>query len=141
MSDAMFDELTQVEDNFNQAMVSNDIKRIAACVSDDWVLVTPDVGVVTRSNILQAIESGVLSHDSMTKAVTRVKVYGDVAVVTGRGQNTGRFKGQPIAADEWITDVYRRVDGRWLCILTHLTPAASTPPSTEPRQGATDSAS
>ena len=47
-----------------------------------------------------------------------------IAVVTGRGQNTGTFNGQPIAADEWITDVYRKVDGRWLCVLTHLTPAA-----------------
>lgn len=58
----------------------------------------------------------------MTKDVARVRLYGDVAVVTGRGRNTGFFEGQPIAADEWITDVYRRVEDRWLCVLTHLTP-------------------
>jgi uncharacterized protein (TIGR02246 family) len=125
MSDALFDELTNVEDNFNRAMVSNDIARIATCMSDDWVLVTPEAGPVSRTGMLQAIEKGVLSHDSMTKDVKRVKVYGDIAVVTARGQNTGAFKGQPIAADEWITDVYRKVDGRWLCVLTHLTPAAA----------------
>ena len=67
--------------------------------------------------------SGELSHGTMTKHVTRVMVYGDIALVTGRGRNTGCFKGQRIAADEWITDLYRRVDGRWLCLLTHLTPA------------------
>ena len=61
-----------------------------------------------------------LSHDTMTKDVTRVKVYGDIALVTGRSRNTGCFNGQRIAADEWITDVYRRVDGRWLCLLTHF---------------------
>jgi uncharacterized protein (TIGR02246 family) len=125
MSDALFDELATVEDNFNRAMVSNDVARIATCMSDDWVLVTPEVGPVSRTGMLQAIEKGVLSHDSMTKDVKRVKVYGDIAVVTARGQNTGAFKGQPIAADEWITDVYRKVDGRWLCVLTHLTPAAA----------------
>jgi uncharacterized protein (TIGR02246 family) len=125
MSDALFDELATVEDNFNRAMVSNDVARIATCMSDDWVLVTPEVGPVSRTWMLQAIEKGVLSHDSMTKDVKRVKVYGDIAVVTARGQNTGAFKGQPIAADEWITDVYRKVDGRWLCVLTHLTPAAA----------------
>jgi uncharacterized protein (TIGR02246 family) len=125
MSDALFDELATVEDTFNRAMVSNDVARIATCMSDDWVLVTPEVGPVSRTGMLQAIEKGVLSHDSMTKDVKRVKVYGDIAVVTARGQNTGAFKGQPIAADEWITDVYRKVDGRWLCVLTHLTPAAA----------------
>ena len=125
MSDAIFDELILVEHAFNRAMVSNDVARIADCTSDDWVLVTPEAGIVSRTRILQAIENGILSHDTMTEDVARVKVYGDVAVVTGRGQNTGTFKGQPIAADEWITDVYRKVDGRWLCVLTHLTPAAA----------------
>jgi ketosteroid isomerase-like protein len=125
MSHAIFDELSGVEHAFNRAMVSNDVARIAECTSDDWVLVTPEAGIVSRTRILQAIEQDILRHDTMTKDVARVKVYGDVAVVTGRGQNTGAFKGQPIAADEWITDVYRRVDGRWLCVLTHLTPAAA----------------
>jgi len=113
---------------FNQAMVSNDIARIRACVTEDWVLVTPEVGVVPAARILHVIETGQLSHDTMTKDVVRVKVYGDVALVTARGQNTGQYQGQPLDADEWITDVYRRVDGRWLCALTHLTPVAATTP-------------
>jgi ketosteroid isomerase-like protein len=122
---ALATELTLVEEAFNVAMISNDVTRIGACIADDWVLVTPEVGVVPRAQILRVIASGELSHDTMTKDVRRVKVYGDIAVVTGRGRNTGVFKGQRISADEWITDVYRRVDGRWLCVLTHLTPAAS----------------
>jgi ketosteroid isomerase-like protein len=86
--------------------------------------VTPEVGVVSRTRILDVIATGELSHDTMTKDVGRVKVYGDVAVVTARGQNTGQFRGQRISADEWITDIYCNVDGRWLCMLTHLTPVA-----------------
>jgi len=122
-ADAHADELARVEENFNQAMISNDVARISACITDDWVLVTPDAGVLPRARILHVIETGELSHDTMMKDVGRVKVYGDFAVVTARGQNTGRFRGQPISADEWITDLYRRIDGRWLCVLTHLTPA------------------
>lgn len=122
MADALAIELAQVEEHFNQAMVSNDVSRIRACIADDWVLVTPEAGVVSRSRILHVIESGELSHDTMTKDVGRVRVYDDVAVVTARGQNTGHFSGQRISADEWITDVYRKVDGQWLCVLTHLTP-------------------
>jgi len=123
MSDPAVAQFAELEQRFNHAMVSNDVARIADCVTDDWVLVTPEAGVVTRARIMEVIERGVLSHDSMTKQIARVKVYGDVAIVTGRGRNTGAFQGQPISADEWITDVYRKVDGRWLCALTHLTPA------------------
>ena len=125
ITDALATELAGVEEAFNRAMSSNDVQRISACVADDWVLVTPEAGVLQRSRILHVIESGELSHDTMTKDVGRVRVYGDVAVVTARGLNTGHFRGQPISADEWITDVYRKVDGRWLCVLTHLTPVAA----------------
>jgi ketosteroid isomerase-like protein len=123
MSSASFDEFVAIENAFNAAMISNDIGEIADCIADEWVLVTPEVGPVSRDGMLAAIGSGLLSHDTMTKEIVRVEVYGDVAVVTGRGHNTGMFKGQPIEADEWITDVYRKVESRWLCVLTHLTPA------------------
>jgi ketosteroid isomerase-like protein len=114
---------TALEEAFNAAMISNDVEQIAACISDDWVLVTPEAGPVSRERILSVIADGSLSHDMMVKNITRIKVYGDVAVVTGRGQNTGHFAGTPISADEWITDIYRKMGERWLCVLTHLTPA------------------
>jgi ketosteroid isomerase-like protein len=117
-------ELAHVEQAFNRAMVSNDVERIRACITDDWVLVTPEVGPVSAERILHVIATGELRHDTMTKDAGRVRVYGDMAVVTARGQNTGEFRGQPQSADEWVTDVYRRIDGQWRCVLTHLTPAA-----------------
>jgi len=112
-----------IEDRFNEAMVSNDLAQIAACISEDWVLVTPEKGPVDREAVLKAVGSGILTHDSMSKQVVRAKVYGDVAIVTGRGSNTGTFCGAPMSADEWITDVYRLSQGEWRCVLTHLTPA------------------
>jgi len=124
-TDALATELAGIEEDFNRAMVSNDVVRISACVADDWVLVTPEAGVLPRSRILHVIETGELSHDTMTKEVGRVRVYGDIAVVTARGRNTGQYRGQRISADEWVTDVYRKVEGRWLCVLTHLTPVAA----------------
>jgi ketosteroid isomerase-like protein len=117
------EHFTALEDAFNAAMVSNDVERIAACISDDWALITPEVGPVGRDRILSVIADGTLSHDMMVKDIVRIKLYGDVAVVTGRGRNTGHFAGAPISADEWITDIYRKTGERWLCVLTHLTPA------------------
>jgi len=124
MRETYIQELEAVEDAFNRAVVSNDITEISACMSDDWVLVTPEAGPVPRERFLQAVSQGILSHDSMTKDIARVRVYGEVAVVTGRGRNTGMYKGEPISADEWVTDIYVNTGGCWICVLTHLTPAA-----------------
>ncbi|PYB73276.1 nuclear transport factor 2 family protein [Rhizobium wuzhouense] len=118
--------LVDAEAAFNRAMVTNDPAKIRRCISADWVLVTTERGPVSGTAVLDAIASGTLIHDSMTKQSIVVRALGDTGFVTGRGQNTGWFRGVPISADEWITDIYRRVDGRWLCELTHLTPASAS---------------
>jgi len=114
--------LVEIEERFNRAMISNDINTITRCITHDWILVTPEAGPVPRSRILDVIGSGRLTHSSMTKTATHAAVVGDMAWVTGRGQNTGTFNGAPIQADEYITDIYRRVGDEWFCMLTHLTP-------------------
>jgi len=112
----------EIEDVFNKAVVSNDTNEIEKCVSHDWVMVDAQGGIVEKQRFYRAIEKGQLSHQTMSKEVLRVKIYGDIAIVTGRGQNTATWQGQALGFDEWITDVYRRENDQWLCVLTHLTP-------------------
>ena len=117
--------LLDLEERFNAAMISNDVARIAACITEDWLLVTPEAGAIPRARILEVVGSGRLSHASMSKVATHAAVVGDIAWVTGRGRNTGTFDGAPIQADEYVTDIYRRAGDDWLCMLTHLTPVCS----------------
>jgi ketosteroid isomerase-like protein len=112
----------KIEDNFNQAVISNRVEEIKKCITTDWVLVDSQGGIIPQEGFFSVLEQGLLSHSTMTKEILRVKVYGDIALVTGRGQNTGTWQGQSLAADEWITDVYKKEEDNWLCVLTHLTP-------------------
>jgi ketosteroid isomerase-like protein len=123
MSDDKLKEYFQeIEDLFNQAVVTNDPGEIKKCITADWVLIDSQGGIIPQESFFNVLEKGLLSHSTMTKQILRVKVYGDIALVTGRGQNTGMWQGQPLQADEWITDVYRKENDQWLCVLTHLTP-------------------
>lgn len=112
----------QIEDNFNKAVITNSVEKIKKCITSDWVLVDSQGGIIPQERFFSVLEQGLLSHSTMTKEILRVKVYGDIALVTGRGQNTGTWQGQPMEADEWITDVYKKENEKWLCVLTHLTP-------------------
>ena len=118
----MVREFEALEEAFNEAVVSNNVERIGDCISTDWALVDAKAGIIPGERFLAVVREGILSHDTMKKEVLRVKVYENMAIVTGRGKNTGKFNGRPIAADEWITDIYRKEDGQWRCVLTHLTP-------------------
>ena len=55
----------------------------------------------------------------------RVRIYGDTVVVTGRVTNTAHHRGQHFDADEWTTDAFVRRGGRWACVLTHVSDAAT----------------
>lgn len=122
--DDLTKEFQVIEDAFNEAVVSNDCEKILACVSEDWIIVDPQSGVIPKERFLSVIKQGMLKHTSMTKEILRVRVYENIALVTGRGKNTGSFNANPFELDEWITDVYQRKDDKWLCALTHLTPVA-----------------
>jgi ketosteroid isomerase-like protein len=122
MEEQLIKQFQQIEENFNKAVVTNDINEIKKCITSDWVLVDSQGGVIPQERFFGVLEQGLLSHSTMTKEVIRVKTYGDIALVTGRGQNTGTWQGQPMEADEWVTDVYKKENDKWLCVLTHLTP-------------------
>lgn len=112
----------QIEDNFNRAVISNQVDEIKRCITPDWVLVDSAGGIIPQERFFQVLNQGLLTHSTMTKQILRVKMYDNIALVTGRGQNTGFWNGHPMEADEWITDVYKKEDEKWLCVLTHLTP-------------------
>jgi ketosteroid isomerase-like protein len=120
-------EVVTAQQAWSQAIVTNDANVIADRMTSDWVIVTPD-GVVVADQFLAAIRSSALRHTRMEAApeqdgVPRVRVYGDVAVLTHRFVSTEIREGQTRDNDEWMTTVFVRSQGRWLTTLIHLTPA------------------
>ena len=93
-------------------------------MADDWLIVG-ESGITNKNSFLSLVASGDLTHEMMEGDVKRVMAY-NVAIVIARGINNGHFKGQPFTSDEWITDVFERREGRWHCLLTHLTPAVTS---------------
>jgi ketosteroid isomerase-like protein len=114
---------------WSTGIVVDDADAIGRFVEPEWVLVG-ETGIHSREQFLEAVASGNLTHETMYHEVHRVRIYGDVAVATLRVTNNGTYKGTPLEADEWSTDVFVLSGGAWRCVLTHLTPAS--PPSGQP---------
>ena len=103
-------------------MVANDADRIGSFMGDEWVIVS-ERGISGKEHFLQFVRSGQLTHSSFEMSGdARVKIYGETAVLTCRIINIAHFAGQRFDADEWTTDVFVRREGRWLCVLSHITP-------------------
>jgi ketosteroid isomerase-like protein len=117
----MEEELLKVEKGFVDAIAKNDLEAIERFVTDDWIIINADGGIIDRERFLEVIKSGTLTHEMMESEDMRVRVYGDSAVVSALTRSKGKFMGQEFTTHERSTDVFVKRDGRWRCVLTQLT--------------------
>lgn len=120
--EAIKQDLLSLGSEWAEAMVANDADRIGAFMADEWVIVS-ERGVATKEHFLEFVRSGALTHSSFDMVGdARIKIYGKTAILTGRVVNTAHFGGQRFDQDEWTTDVFVQVNGKWLCVLSHISP-------------------
>ncbi len=117
----MEEELLKAERGFVDAIAKNDLDAIERFVTDDWIIINADGGIIDRERFLEVIKSGTLTHEMMESEDMRVRVYGDSAVVSALTRSKGKFMGQEFTTHERSTDVFVRRDGQWRCVLTQLT--------------------
>ena len=115
-------ELLDFSKRWDEAMVGNDSDEIGKFMSDDWVIIGSD-GITSRSSFLQLISSGVLTHNRMDSDETNISIYGSTGILVSRGTSAGKYKGDSFSLYEWSTSIFIKKGGKWLCVLTMLTPA------------------
>ena len=117
----MQEEILRLEKEFSQAIVKNDAEAVGRFLADDWIIIDPDGGIIDRARFLGVIKSGALTHEMMESDDPRVRIYGNAAVVTAMTTTKGKFNGQVFNTQERATDVFMKQNGRWQCVLSHLT--------------------
>ena len=118
---AVQEAILELERRFGEAMIRNDADAIGRLLSDDWIIIDPDGGVIDRSRFLAVIKSGALKHEAMDFEDIRVRTYPNTATVTAVTHTRTKYLGKEFTTHERATDVFVKEDGRWHCVLTHLT--------------------
>jgi len=114
------DSALAAEEELTRALRDNDADGIARCLSDDWAVISARGGVGEGKSIFpEGIKTGFLRHTAYEASEPRVRLYGDIALVTTKLHNAGTFGGKPFDVMERQTDVWLWKDGGWKCVLTH----------------------
>lgn len=121
------EEILELEREFGDAMISNDVGAIGRFLSDDWIIIDPDGGVIDKLRFLAVVQSGALKHEAMDSEDIRVRIYANAATVTAVTRSRTKYLGKEFRTCERATDVFVRRDGRWQCVLTHLTTVTKKP--------------
>jgi ketosteroid isomerase-like protein len=101
------------------ALLANDADKLGPLLAPDWTVISTHGGMADRDDFLAAIRSGQFTRTSMEISEPRIKLYGDLAVVTVHVSTSGHLGGKPFNVQERSTDVLQwQTGGGWKSVLT-----------------------
>lgn len=113
--------IKKMEDERIQAGVRKDVEAIAPFTAEEYVQIDFDGRVMDRDATFRRIRSSDIRLRSNSPDDLRVRIYGDVAVVTGRATPKGVVDGREFVDPVRYSRVYVKRDGRWQVVLFQQT--------------------
>ena len=115
------DTFTKIENDWWEADKAKDEKALGRILADDWFYLGPQ-GTMTKTQELGDLKNRDESIASLTLTDMKVRVYGDVAIVTFREHENSTKKNADSSGDFLYTDVFVRRQGRWQAVNSQGTP-------------------
>lgn len=116
------DLLRDIEERLAAAWVAGDRSFIEHVLADDWSVIDITGRILKKVQVLEeAFSSGDRQIESMLIDEISVRPFGNWAVVTGRTQATGRYRGEIAEVTLRFTDVFAYRDEDWQVVASHAT--------------------
>ena len=116
------DQLRAIERARLRSLVDADLATARRLHADDFELITPVGGTLSKEEYLRRISSGELDYLEWEPVEIRVKLYGDSAVIRYQAHLRVSVKGsagRPVTF--WHTDLYEKRKGQWQIVWSHAT--------------------
>jgi ketosteroid isomerase-like protein len=118
-------EILALEDRRFAAMIERDFGKLNALVHEG-LLYTHSSGVTdTKASWLQSMESGRVKYKQANCSERKVRIYGDVALITGRAQIEAEIAGQAKTLKLLFLNAWTRTPRGWQFVAWQSTPLAA----------------
>ena len=104
-------EILAMESQWRQAQLSEDIPEMDHLLSDNFLGITAAGQVVTKTQQLDRMRSRQIAISKLDLADTKIKISGNLAVVTSLARLDGSSNGSPLHGYFRYTRVYQRSPG------------------------------
>jgi Domain of unknown function (DUF4440) len=107
-----------------RALVTGDVQRATQLHTDDFQLINPLGGVLSKGQYLGGISSGQIHYLYWEPEAITVRLYGAMAVIRYRSELEIVVQGHHIPRQRyWHTDLYERHGEQWQVVWSHATAA------------------
>ena len=118
-------ELTDLENRWAEAIAKGDVATLERLYADEYMAIDPAGATFTKDQDIANVKSGNFKLASFKIDELKVRVHGDVAVVTSRNTIKGTYMGKDASGAYRGTDVFVKRGGRWQVLTTQATAVAS----------------
>jgi hypothetical protein len=109
-----------------RALVIGDVERAGQLHTEDFQLINPLGGALSKEHYLSGISSGQIHYLYWEPESIAVRVYGNAAVIRYQSQLEIVVQGRHIPRQRyWHTDLYERHGAQWQVVWSHATSAGS----------------
>lgn len=112
--------LTAQADRWDKAIVRKDRAAIEANLAEDFRQIDAQGNVEAKAAFVEGLLAPDLAIDPYTVEDFDVRLYGDVALLSGRTRMTGRYQGRPFASHYRYIDIYVRRGGAWRIVSVQI---------------------
>jgi ketosteroid isomerase-like protein len=107
-------EIEELEEQWRKALVTADVAMTDTLLSEDFVGISMTGQANTKSQQLDRLRNRRLVITKMDLSDSKVKLVGQIAIVTSLAQIEGTNEGQPMTGNYRYTRVYQRLpSGIW----------------------------
>lgn len=112
--------IEDIEQTLAKAWVDGNQAAIDGILAAEWSVTDGSGHLLTKQQVMQeTFGSTDRRIERMVVDEVKVRVYGEVAVATGRTQATGSYQGTSASVLLRFTDVFVLRDGRWQAVVSH----------------------
>lgn len=116
------DQLRDIERERLRSLVDADVVTARRLHADDFQLINPKGGTLSKEQYLGDIASGELDYLEWKPADIRVRLHADSAVIRYQAHLRVSVKGSPGRdVTFWHTDLYEKRSGQWQVVWSHAT--------------------
>ena len=112
--------LTRQADAWDKAIVRKDRAAIEENMAEDFRNIDGQGNVETRLPFIEDLMSKDLTIDPYTVEDFDVRLYGDVALLSGRTRMTGNYQGKLFSSHYRYIDIYVRRSGAWKIVSVQI---------------------
>ena len=120
-SDQTASRITQLEQRFTAALLKKDDVAFGDLLADDLVHISFDGQVASKTEYMAFFKQGAWQYRKYEPTNVKIKVFGQVAVVTGRVNREIVISGQETVGAFAFTHVWSRSGDRWRLTSSQVT--------------------